>query len=200
MTLTLAAEAQRHGDMVCRSTSGRGRMEGGCVSKADSLRSQRAMRSRNASGAIPDVDFRPRVSCVTKYHERFEPCDGCRNESAPSQRRSVRVRAEVAFPAAASATDLHTTTVRCSSLEQVNRVGLTSRPSREALRPGLAAALAEADAGLRASTQMTPGNGHRCASLGARHTRGSIALWMQRAMCAASLRVSVPPWPVGRTL
>ena len=52
----------------------------GRVSKAD------ARRSRNAGGAIHRVDFRHRVLVVTKYDCRFEPRNGCRDESADSRR------------------------------------------------------------------------------------------------------------------
>ena len=63
------------------------------------MRQADSLRSRNAAGAIPHVDFRPRVSDAARYARRFVPRDGWCSESADSQRESVSVRAEVAFPA-----------------------------------------------------------------------------------------------------
>jgi hypothetical protein len=73
-----------------------------------------AGRSRNAIGAIPRVGSRHRVSEVAKHHCRFEPRDRCRREAAISQRVHVRVRAEIAFPAAASAAMSNTSGLRSS--------------------------------------------------------------------------------------
>ena len=79
------------------------------VRKAD------AQRSRNAAGAIHHVDFRHRVLVVTGYFRRFEPRNGWCFESANSQRAIVRVRAQAAFPAEASAESLQTGELRFTS-------------------------------------------------------------------------------------
>ena len=74
-----------------------GSVGGDRVSKAD------AVRSWNAAGAIHRVDFRQRVLVVPSQWGRFKPRAGSRRESVPSRCGNQRVRAEVAFPAAAPA-------------------------------------------------------------------------------------------------
>ena len=70
---------------------------------ATACASPTSSRSRNAGGAIHRVDFRHRVLVASNQHWRFEPRSGCCHESASSRRGIGRVRAQAAFPAAASA-------------------------------------------------------------------------------------------------
>ena len=54
--------------------------------------------------AIPPRVFRHRVRVASRQLGRFEPRSGCRHEPAIRRAGSVRVRAEVDFPACGAAT------------------------------------------------------------------------------------------------
>ena len=97
--LPLASELRRG-----RSRNGRQVVHDGDAYRAAAAYARpSARRSWKVTGAILPRVFRHRVRVAARHHEHFEPRSGCRVESAIRRASGDRVRAPVAFPAAASA-------------------------------------------------------------------------------------------------